>query len=135
MDLDQCLDIGEVVRRSGVSDSALRFYERKALIAPVGRLGLRRQYSAEVLDRLALIAAGREAGFTLAEIQGLLDADERSGEVRGELLHQADAIELRIARLANVRDGLRHAAACTAPRLLECPLFLAEIRRAGGATS
>lgn len=62
------LDIAEVVQRSGVPASTLRFYEEKGLIASSGRLGLRRQFDAGVLDRLALIALGRAAGFSLDEV-------------------------------------------------------------------
>ena len=62
------LDIGEVAERSGVPASALRFYEEKRLIASVGRRGLRRLFDAHVLERLALIALGRSAGFSLDEI-------------------------------------------------------------------
>jgi DNA-binding transcriptional MerR regulator len=62
------MDIGEVARRSGVPASTLRFYEEKGLIASVGRRGLRRQFGAGVLERLALIALGRSAGFSLDEI-------------------------------------------------------------------
>ncbi|WP_414617118.1 MerR family transcriptional regulator [Zhongshania sp.] len=56
------------MKRSGVSASALRFYEEKGLIKPVGRRGIRRQFRSNVLERLALIALGRSAGFSLGEI-------------------------------------------------------------------
>ena len=62
------LDIGEVAKRAGIPASTLRFYEEKGLVASVGRRGLRRQYDPEVLERLALIALGRSAGFSLEEI-------------------------------------------------------------------
>jgi hypothetical protein len=54
------VDITEVVRRSGVLASTLRFYEEKGLIAPIGRRGLRRMFDSSVLERLALIAMGDE---------------------------------------------------------------------------
>ena len=38
------LDIAEVAVRSGLAPSALRFYEKRGLIAPAGRNGLRRTY-------------------------------------------------------------------------------------------
>ncbi len=62
------LDIGEVVQQSGVPASTLRFYEERGLITSRGRRGLRRQFDPGVLDRLALIALGRAAGFSLNEI-------------------------------------------------------------------
>lgn len=57
------MDISEVAKRSGVPASTLRFYEEKGLIVSVGRHGLRRQYNANVLEQLALIALGRSAVF------------------------------------------------------------------------
>lgn len=66
------LDIGDVAQRSRLTVSTLRFYEERGLIAPVGRRGLRRQFDAGVLERLALIALGRAAGFSLDEIALML---------------------------------------------------------------
>src|SRR5207244_12653319 len=65
------LDIGEVAKRSGLPASALRFYEEKGLIRSVGRRGLRRLYDPAVLERLAMIALGQSAGFSLDDIARL----------------------------------------------------------------
>jgi DNA-binding transcriptional MerR regulator len=46
----------------------LRFHDEKGLIASTGRRGLRRLFDPGVLERLALIALGRAAGFSLDEI-------------------------------------------------------------------
>ena len=62
------LDIAQVARHSGVAASTLRYYEEKGLIASVGRRGLRRLFAPGVLQRLALIALWRTAGFSLREI-------------------------------------------------------------------
>jgi DNA-binding transcriptional MerR regulator len=66
------LDITEVVQRFGIPASTLRFYEEKRLIASTGRRGLHRLFDPGVLDRLALIALGRAAGFSLDEIARML---------------------------------------------------------------
>ncbi|MEP9379886.1 MerR family transcriptional regulator [Aquabacter sp. CN5-332] len=60
------LDIAQVAQRSGVPASTLRFYEEKGLIASIGRRGLRRLFDPDVLERLALIALARAAGFACA---------------------------------------------------------------------
>ena len=70
------MDITEVTERSGVPASTLRFYEEKGLIASIGRRGLHRLFDPGVLERLALIALGRAAGFSLDEI-ALMFADGR----------------------------------------------------------
>ena len=117
------MDIGEVARRSGLPVSTLRFYEERGLVAPVGRRGLRRQYDAAVLERLALVALGRAAGFTLDEIARMFAPDGRPRIERGMLAAKADELDATIRRLTTMRDGLRHAAACKAPRHAECPTF------------
>lgn len=119
----QPLDISEVSRLSGVPASALRYYEEKGLIASVGRRGLRRVFHRGVLDRLALIALGGAAGFSLAEIAGMLGSDGHPRIDRKALSAKADDLEKTIRRLNAVRDGLRHAAACPAPSHMECPTF------------
>lgn len=119
----KALDIGEVARRAKLPPSTLRFYEEKGLIASVGRRGLRRLFSAEVLERLALIAIGRSAGFSLDEIAAMFDTDGRPMIDRQKLRDKADELDRTIAKLARMRDGLRHAAACKAPSHLECPTF------------
>lgn len=117
------LDIAEVARRSGVPASALRFYEEKGLIASVGRRGLRRVFEQSVLERLALVALGRSAGFTLDEIARTFAPDGKPRIDRGRLARKADELDATIRRLTAMRDGLRHAAACPAPSHLECPTF------------
>lgn len=117
------MDIHEVARASGVPASTLRFYEEKGLIASVGRRGLRRTFEPRVLERLALIALGRAAGFSLEEIAHMFAPDGRPKIDRRLLAGKADELDRTIRKLAAMRDGLRHAAACPAPSHLECPTF------------
>lgn len=120
------LDIAQVAQISGLPASALRFYEEKGLIASHGRRGLRRLFQPGVLEQLALVALGRAAGFSLDEIAGLF----RNGISRRTLAARADALDKTIRELSAMRDGLRHAAACPAPRHMECPSFRRLMRAA-----
>jgi DNA-binding transcriptional MerR regulator len=124
------LDITEVARRSGVPASTLRFYEEKRLIASTGRRGLRRQFDTCVLERLALIALGRAAGFSLDEIALLFGPDGRPCIDRQMLAAKAEDLDNTIRQLTAMRDGLRHAAACPAPSHMECPTFRRFLRAA-----
>ncbi|MCY0998552.1 helix-turn-helix domain-containing protein [Myxococcus sp. MISCRS1] len=117
------LDITEVARRSGVPASTLRFYEEKGLLSSTGRRGLRRLFGPDVLERLALIALGREAGFSLEEIARMFAPDGRLAIDRKLLVEKAEELDSTIRRLSAMRDGLRHAASCPAPSHLECPRF------------
>ena len=124
------LDITEVARRSGLPASTLRFYEDKGLIASVGRRGLRRLFAAGVVERLALIALGRAAGFSLDEIARMFAPDGRPRIDRTLLAAKADELTRTIRWLSAMRDGLRHAAACPAPSHMECPTFRRLLRAA-----
>jgi DNA-binding transcriptional MerR regulator len=124
------MDITEVAKQSGVPASTLRFYEEKGLIASVGRRGLRRLFNPGVLERLALIALGRSAGFSLDEIARMFASDGRPRIDRKVLTAKADELDGKIRRLGAIRDGLRHAAVCPAPSHLECPTFRRLLLRA-----
>jgi DNA-binding transcriptional MerR regulator len=124
------MDITEVVRRSGVPASTLRFYEEKGLITSIGRRGLRRLFDARVLERLAFIALGRAAGLSLDEIALMFGPDGRPRIDRQVLTAKAEELDETIRELSAMRDGLRHAAACTAPSHMECPTFRRLLRAA-----
>ena len=126
------LDIAEVSRQAGVPASTLRYYEEIGLIASIGRRGLRRQFDARVLERLALIALGRAAGFSLDEIARMFGSNGRPRIDRDALAAKADALDQRIRKLTAMRDGLRHAAVCPAPSHMECPTFRRHLRAASG---
>ena len=117
------MDISEVAKRSGVPASTLRFYEEKGLISSIGRRGLRRTFAANILERLALIALGRSAGFSLDEIARMIGADGHPRIDRQLLAAKAEELDTSIQKLTAMRDGLRHAAVCSAPSHMECPTF------------
>jgi DNA-binding transcriptional MerR regulator len=125
------LDIAEVVEQSGLPASTLRFYEEKGLITSSGRRGLRRLFEFTVLERLALIALGRAAGFSLEEIALMFAPDGRPRIDRKKLIFKADELDHTIRKLSAMRDGLRHAAACPARSHMECPTFRRILRAAG----
>lgn len=125
-------DTAELARRAGVPASTLRYYDEKGLIRSIGRRGLRRLFDADVLDRLALIALGRSAGFSLEEIGGMFGPDGRPRIDCAALAARADSLDATIRRLAALREGLRHASACPARNHLECPTFRRLMRLAAG---
>src|SRR3954453_24149990 len=67
------LTIGELAARSGVSSSALRFYERQGLIAARRTDGNQRRYDRATLRRVALVQAGKTAGIPLERIRAALN--------------------------------------------------------------
>lgn len=117
------MDIGEVSKKSGISTSTLRFYEEKGLIASIGRNGLRRQYHSNVLEKLALIALAKQAGFKLDELNELFKNQKKILLDKVQLKKKANEIDKKIKQMEAVRDGLIHAGNCKAPSHLECPTF------------
>lgn len=124
------MDIAEVAKASGLPSSTLRFYEEKGLIQSNRSSGQRRQYGGNILERLALISLGRNAGFSLDEITQMFTPQGPKID-RALLTAKADELDKKISELTAMRDGLRHAAECMAPSHFECPKFLRLLNIAG----
>jgi len=117
------IDISQVAKQSGLPASTLRYYEERGLIQSIGRSGLKRTFDSSVLDRLAMIALGRAAGFSLDEIKDMFPQNSGLEIDRDRLLRKADELNRMIKSLKLIRDGLRSTAACPAPKHMECPNF------------
>jgi len=69
--MEELLDIAQVVRNTGLTSRALRFYEARGLLSPLRTNSGRRLYGAEALERINQIVALKRAGLSLAQIQRL----------------------------------------------------------------
>ncbi len=116
------LDIGEVVKASGLPASTLRFYEEKGLIEAAGRRGLRRIFERDVLQRLDLISMGRSAGLSLEDIGSMFKPCGPHID-RELLLEKAGEMDRTLKKMTAMRDWLYHAAHCPAEDHLKCPAF------------
>ena len=122
------LTIGQLSARSGVSQSALRFYERKGLIAADRSNGNQRRYPPLALRRVALVQAGRAAGIPLERIRAALDtlpADRSPTKRDWERLSRSWRGELdeRIATLEGIRGRLTGCIGCGCLSLRRCTLL------------
>jgi MerR family redox-sensitive transcriptional activator SoxR len=120
--------IGELSSRSGVSQSALRFYERRGLICAERTDGNQRRYAGVTLRRVALIQAGKAAGIPLERISAALDTlpEHRSPTKRDwERLSSSWRRELdeRIATLEAIRTRLTTCIGCGCLSLKTCGLL------------
>lgn len=125
------MDISEVARKSGVPASTLRYYEERGLIASNGRSGLKRVFDVSVLEKLAMIALGQAAGFSLDEIAGMFSAKGGPHIDRQALLAKAEEIDALIRKYTVMSNGLKHAAVCPAETHFECPTFKRLLAAAG----
>jgi DNA-binding transcriptional MerR regulator len=120
---EKTIDIGKVIKQSGLPASTLRYYEEKGLIQSVGRHGLRRLFDVSVLQQLSLISLGKLAGLSLNEICQMFSNNVALKVDREKLLMKADEFNHTINQLTAMRDGLRHAASCPESNHLDCPKF------------
>lgn len=127
----ETLTIGELARRAGVGVDTIRFYEREGLVAEPDRSPSSgyRQYAPQAVQRVRFIRHAKELGFTLKEVQELLDlrVDPSStcADVRRRAQEKVAAIEQRIASLERMRTALRRLAArCQGGGpVTECPIL------------
>jgi len=118
------LSIGEVASRAGLRTSTLRYYEQVGLVAPQLRIGGRRQYGPEVLNRLALIRRAKDVGFTIANIKVLLsgaNTSRRPAAVWHELaLRRHAELDATIARARRMKRLLERTLRCRCLNFDEC---------------
>jgi MerR family redox-sensitive transcriptional activator SoxR len=123
------LTIGEVADRANVSTSAIRFYERRGLIAADARVSGQRRYRDATLRRLVFIGMLQDAGLALDDIEGILRApDVRTWKAiaRARLV----ALDQEIAQLQQAREYLAGALLCRYDHpATECKIMGAEIDR------
>lgn len=67
------LTITQVAQQAGVAASTVRYYESIGLLPEPARVGGRRRYEPDVLQKLEIIRTAQQAGFTLTELRTLFD--------------------------------------------------------------
>lgn len=127
--MDAELTIGEVARRAGVATSAVRYYERRGLLAADGRSSGQRRFREETLRRLVFIQLLQDAGLSLDDIAGILGADTVD-EWKAIGFERLDVLDREIAKLQRARAYLALALHCRYDHpLADCRIMNAEIDR------
>jgi len=107
--MSENLTIGSLAERGGVNVETIRYYQRRGLLHKPSkpREGFRR-YQLESVKRVRFIKRAQNLGFTLEEIHGLLDLDERKacGKTRDIAANKLEMIEGKIAELSKIRKAL-----------------------------
>jgi MerR family transcriptional regulator, redox-sensitive transcriptional activator SoxR len=121
------LTIGEVVKRSGVAASALRFYEERGLIYSIREGSAHRRYMRGVLRRIAFIVFAQKLGLSLDDIARELATlppggpPSRADWLRISKTWEA-ALDERIAELTRLKAGLGECIGCGCLSLERCQL-------------
>ena len=122
------LSIGELARRTGLSVSAVRFYEARGLVTPVRTSGNQRRFLRADIRRVSFALIAQKLGLTLGEIGAELatlpqgraptrrDWQAISNRIRGVL-------QRRIEILERTRDRLDGCIGCGCLSLDKCALY------------
>lgn len=122
------LTIGDLARRTGLSVSAIRYYEARGLVEPIRTGGNQRRFLRGDIRRLSFVLIAQGLGLSLGEIEQELarlphgrnptgaDWKRISGRVRA-------AIDAKIATLQKTRDDLDGCIGCGCLSLRKCRLY------------
>ena len=122
------LTIGQLAARTGLSVSAIRFYEEKGLVHPVRNAGNQRRYLRADIRRLSFVLIAQQLGFTVREIAEELAAlpKDRAPSLadwqRSSTRFLAE-VDRRIASLQRLRDNLDGCIGCGCLSLDKCALY------------
>lgn len=128
MSASALLTIGELAERTGLTVSAIRYYEQRGLVTAVRTAGNQRRFPRADIRRLSFALIAQQLGLTLGEIEAELatlppdrppgrdDWAAISGRVRGVL-------DAKIAVLERTRDLLDGCIGCGCLSLDRCALY------------
>lgn len=132
---NELLTIGELAARTGLSVSAVRFYERKGLVHPIRTAGNQRRFLRADIRRVSFALIAQQLGFTLPQI-----AAELGKLPEGSAPSAADwkrisrgfrqVIETRVAQLQRTLDDLDGCIGCGCLSLRKCALYNPDDRAA-----
>jgi MerR family mercuric resistance operon transcriptional regulator len=102
--------IGRLAKLADVNIETIRFYERKGLLKqPIKPLTGYRQYDDQALSRIRFVKRAQEVGFTLSEIQSLLDIESNNcNEVQHLAIEKLTLTRQKIADLQRLENTLQH---------------------------
>ena len=135
MDGSSLLTIGDLARRTGLSVSAIRFYEARGLVSAIRTSGNQRRFLRSDIRRLSFALIAQRLGLTLGEIEA-----ELTTLPHGRAPTQTDwtaisermraSLDARIATLERTRDMLDGCIGCGCLSLDRCALYNPQDRAA-----
>lgn len=121
------LTVGEIARRSGFAESAVRYYEGLGLLAATRTSGGQRRFARSTLRRLAFIRAARNIGLSLDEVSAALASlPAQRTPTRSDWTRLSSGwrqrLDDRIDALKALRDGLDSCIGCGCLSLDRCTI-------------
>ena len=121
------LSIGDVAKRTGVSISALHFYERKGLIRSERDSANRRIYARSIIRQVTVIKIAQKVGISLADIAEAFNNFPEDSQITAKDWSNVsatwrDELNIRINLLTSLRDELAGCIGCGCLSIDVCPL-------------
>ena len=125
---NRSLSIGQIAQRTGLSISAIRYYEEQKLVRPMRNAGGHRRFRSSDIRRLSFVLIAQRLGFKLEDIRNRLQAlpagrtptrtdwEKMSQKFRKEL-------QQRIDIMTRMRDRLDGCIGCGCLSLDKCALY------------
>jgi MerR family redox-sensitive transcriptional activator SoxR len=122
------LTIGELARRTGLSVSAIRFYEARGLVRAIRTGGNQRRFLRSDIRRLSFALIAQRLGLTLGEIEAELAGLPAGRSPTRDDWHAISVrlrgvLEAKIAMLEHTRDRLDGCIGCGCLSLDKCALY------------
>jgi MerR family redox-sensitive transcriptional activator SoxR len=122
------ISIGDLARRTGLSVSAIRFYEAKGLIEPFRSSGGQRRFLRSDIRRLSFIRIAQTLGLSIegiaAELAKLPNGRTPTATDWREISVAMRAmLDQRIATIERIRDRLDGCIGCGCLSLEKCALY------------
>jgi MerR family redox-sensitive transcriptional activator SoxR len=116
------MTIGQVAKRAGLRPSAIRYYEAQGLLPAATRRNGRRVYDRSIVERLAVIALAKMAGFRLDDIRLVVSRGRKKPSRAWRMASRGkhEQLERQMARLAFMQDVLARIGGCECATLEEC---------------
>ena len=135
MHMNDLISIGQLADRTGLSVSAIRFYETKGLVRPMRNSGGQRRFLRSDIRRLSFVLIAQQLGLPLSEIEEVLSMLPQSRTPTQKdwtgISHAIkDALDAQIAKLKRTRDNLDGCIGCGCLSLKKCKLYNAEDKAA-----
>lgn len=120
---DRLIPIGELARRTGVTVTALRYYDELGLVRPKTRTSGQRRYAESAVRAVGVVLFLRDVGFSLAEVAELITVRTRVPRWSALVDRKLAALTEHEHRLLVARTALEHARDCPAKDPSRCPSF------------
>ncbi|MGD1885268.1 MAG: MerR family transcriptional regulator [Paracoccaceae bacterium] len=114
--------ISEVAKKTGLTVSTIRYYEKRSVTRLPKRNGRERVYSEDDLRRLRFVQKAPLLGMPLRDIAEILQKQWSKGEMAPVLSRHRRKIQSQIEAFKRMENALAQLETCTCSGVLDCEL-------------